>query len=156
MESRELLDAANLTFVTQTYRDLLHRAADPGGLAYFTSFLDNGAATRVQVALAMQSGTEFRTNEVQGLYGTFLKRQADASGLATYTGLLATTSTVEQVTAILAGSDEYFRTQGGGTNDGFLGALYQDVLQRPIDASGQAGYNQVLNAGTSRPARTLV
>jgi uncharacterized protein GlcG (DUF336 family) len=150
LESRELLDATNLTFVTQTYRDLLHREADPGGLANFTGLLDSRTASRVQVALGFQSSSEFRGNEIQGLYGTFLQRGADVSGLATYTGLLAAGSTAEQVAAILAGSDEYFQTRGGGTNAGFLSALYQDALRRQIDASGQASFTQFLQAGTSR------
>src|SRR6266849_1187396 len=119
LESRELLDAANLTFVTQTYRDLLHRAADPGGLATFTGLLDSRTASRVHVALGIQGSPEFQNNEIQSLYGTFLQRSADASGLATYTGLLAAGSTSEQVAAILAGSDEYLQTRGGGSNDGF-------------------------------------
>src|SRR5437879_11172417 len=96
LESRELLDATNLTFVTQTYRDLLHRQADPGGLANFTGLLDNWTATRVQVALGIQGSGEFQNNEIQAKYGTFLQRAADVSGLATYTGLLAAGSTSEQ------------------------------------------------------------
>src|SRR5437016_4419876 len=112
LESRELLDATNLAFVNKAYLDLLRRAADPGGLAYFTGLLDSGTASRSQVALALQTGTEFQNNEVQALYGTYLRRGADPSGLATYTGLLATGSTDEQVAAILAGSDEYFQTRG--------------------------------------------
>src|SRR5438552_1142861 len=148
LESRELPDATNLLFVTQAYHDLLHRAADPGGLANFTGLLDSGMASRRQVALGMQASPEFQNNEIQALYGTYLHRGADPSGLATYTGLLATGSTAEQVAAILAGSDEYFQTRGGGTNNGFLSALYQDAVQRAIDPTGQAGFTQLLNAGT--------
>src|SRR5439155_5410378 len=68
----------------------------------------------------------------------------------TYTGLLAAGSTGAQVAAILAGSDEYFQTRGGGSNDGFLSALYQDALRRQVDASGQASFTQLLQAGASR------
>jgi uncharacterized protein GlcG (DUF336 family) len=156
LETRELLDAANLIFVTQAYQDLLHRTADPGGLANFTGLLDNRAASRVQVALGIQGSAEFRNNEIEGLYGAFLQRSADVSGLATYTGLLAAGSTSEQVAAILAGSDEYFQTRGGGSNDGFLNALYNDALQRQIDPSGQASFTQMLNAGTSRIQVALI
>src|SRR5438094_7250851 len=77
LESRELLDAANLTFVTQAYRDLVRREADPVGLANFTSLLDNRTANRVQVALMMQASDEYRGDAVQALYGTFLHRAAD-------------------------------------------------------------------------------
>lgn len=150
LEARELLDATNFTFVTQAYRDLLHREADPAGLANFTSLLDNGVATRVQVALGMQASTEFQTDEVEAQYGAFLHRNADAGGLLRYSSFLAAGGTIEQVEAILAGSEEYLQSRGGGATDGFLSALYGDVLQRPIDASGQATYSALLNAGTSR------
>ncbi|HLJ92030.1 MAG TPA: DUF4214 domain-containing protein [Gemmataceae bacterium] len=150
LESRQMLDANNLAFVSQAYVSLLHRQADPGGLTAFSGLLDGGAATRRQVALGIQGSPEFQSNEVQVLYGTFLGRQADTSGLTTYAGLLAMGSTSEQVAAILAGSNEYFQTRGGGTNNGFLSALYQDALQRMIDPSGQAAFTQVLNTGTSR------
>src|SRR5260370_9052753 len=128
LESRELLDATNLTFMTQTYRDLLHRQADPGGLANFTGLLDNWIANRAQVALGIQSSSEFQGNEIQGLYGTFLQRAADVSGLATFTGLLAAGSTGEQVAAILAGSAGNFQSPGGSTNACFLSALYPVAL----------------------------
>jgi uncharacterized protein GlcG (DUF336 family) len=156
LEARELLDATNRLFVSQAYRDLLHREADPGGFANFTGVLDNGAVSRVQVALGIQASPEFLRNEVQAQYGTFLHRDADGSGLATFSALLAAGSTVERLDAILAGSEEYFRTRGGGTNDGFLSALYADALQRPIDASGQATFTQLLNAGTSRVDAALI
>jgi uncharacterized protein GlcG (DUF336 family) len=156
LEGRVLPDAANLTFVTRAYSDLLHRAADAGGLANYTGILDNGTANRMQVALGMQASPEFLSTEIQTQYNTFLHRSVDTSGLATFTALLAAGSTVEQLDAILAGSAEYLQTRGGGTNDGFLSALYQDALQRPIDASGQASFTQLLNTGTNRTDAALI
>src|SRR5260370_38079018 len=70
-------------------------------------------------------------------------------GLATYTAVLAAGGTDEQVAAALAGSLEYFQVRGGGTNNGFLMALYQDVLNRVIDSSGQATFTQLLATGTN-------
>jgi hypothetical protein len=52
--------------------------------------------------------------------------------------------------AMLASSPEYFQTRGGGTNDGFLNAVYQDSFKRAIDGSGQATFSQALTAGLSR------
>src|SRR5712692_2145361 len=61
LESRNLLDAAvSLGFVAQTYRDLLHREADAGGLAAFSTALENGTATRSTVALAIQGSPEYQ------------------------------------------------------------------------------------------------
>src|SRR5262249_25839150 len=56
----------------------------------------------------------------------------------------------EQVEAILAGSPEYFQVRAGGSTDGFLNALYQDALQRAVDASGRAAFSQQLSSGVSR------
>src|SRR5205823_3359039 len=41
--------------------------------------------------------------------------------------------TVEQLQALVAGSPAYFQVRGGGTNGGFLDALYADALGHPID-----------------------
>src|SRR5262249_11392403 len=64
--------------------------------------------------------------------------------------VLAQGGTIEKATAVLAGSEEYFTEQGGGTNDGFLDALYRDILNRPIDDAMRAAFDQKLASGTSR------
>ena len=51
--------------------------------------------------------------------------------------------------AILA-SPEYFQIRGGGTNAGFVQALYLDVLKRPADQAGLQGFTQALAAGVTR------
>src|SRR5438552_3937203 len=38
---------------------------------------------------------------------------------------------------------------GGGTNSGFLTALYEDALNRSPDSGGLAAFSQALNQGTS-------
>jgi uncharacterized delta-60 repeat protein len=140
---------ANQLFVAQAYRDLLQREADVTGIATFVSFLDAGG-TRQQVALQLESSQEYRTLVVQRLYNQYLKRSADQTGLATFVAQLAAGATVEQVSAALVGSAEYFQTRGGGTNSGFLTALYKDALNRTIDDAGKAGFNQMLANGVSR------
>ncbi len=56
--------------------------------------------------------------------------------------------TVEQVIAFVAGSREYY-LHAGGTNDGFLKAIYADVLNRAPDANGQAAFSKAMAAGMS-------
>jgi hypothetical protein len=58
--------------------------------------------------------------------------------------------TVEQLEAILAGSAEYFQNQAGGTNDGFIIALYQDALNRAADPGGRVAFDQALMNGATR------
>ncbi len=52
--------------------------------------------------------------------------------------------------ALIVGSPEYFQVRGGGTNDGFLTAIYQDALNRPIDPGGQMAFTQALASGMTR------
>src|SRR5262249_33522636 len=127
----------NSRWVAQAYRDILGREADPSGLATFTRILDQGQATRTQVAAFLLSSPEHRTKALTDIYRAILKREPDAGGLTSFLGFLASGGTLNQVRALLLGSVEYFQKQGS-TIDGFLTALYQDALGRPIDPSGRA------------------
>lgn len=55
--------------------------------------------------------------------------------------------TYEDLEGSLLGSSEYY-ADAGGTPDGFLTALYQDVLQRDIDPAGRAYWDGRLLSGT--------
>lgn len=57
--------------------------------------------------------------------------------------------TVEQVSAALVGSQEYFQLHGSN-DQGFLDALYEDALNRLPDPSGLSMFSQALASGTSR------
>jgi len=103
----------------------------------------------MQVARAIEAGTEFQTREVQALYQNLLQRNADAGGLAGFTGFLAAGGTIAQVEANLLGSAEFFQ-DAGGTNAGFVAALYQDVLTRPADVAGAAAWQAALDRGQTR------
>jgi hypothetical protein len=82
-------------------------------------------------------------------YTQFLHRAADSAGLSFWVNSLKQGATLEQVEAGLVGSTEYFQNRGGGTNSGFLTALYQDTLNRTVDSSGQAFFSQQLTSGTT-------
>jgi hypothetical protein len=137
-------------FVTQAYQDLLGRQPDPDGLAYWSGLLNQGVLTRQQVALGIESSPEYLTDQVQQVYAQFLHRSADAAGLSYWTGMLQAGGTLAQLEAGVAGSAEYFQSRGGGTNDGFLAALYQDALGRAPDTTGQAVFEQALASGVSQ------
>src|SRR5205823_13663913 len=126
----------NQRFVIQVYRDLLGREVESAGLAFWSGFLDQGV-TGVEVVGAIERSGEYRTDLVQGLYQQLLGRQADAAGLSSFVAALATGSTVNQVKVSLLSSEEYF-DRAGGTANGFLNRLYQDVLGRALDANGAA------------------
>lgn len=140
---------ANQLFVAQVYLDILQRPVDAGGLATWTGLLNQGMS-RPAVVAAIENSVEYRTDVVQSLYNRFLHRSADPSGLVTYVTFLGAGGTGEQLASILAGSLEYYQTRGGGNDDGFILALYQDALQRNADPAGQAGFRQALRGGISR------
>ena len=95
------------------------------------------------------SSGEYRSDVVQALYTELLHRTADPTGLSAFTSMLAQGGTDEQVAAMLAGSPEYYNNRGGGTNDGFLNALYQDALGRSPDATGRSIWDQAMANGTT-------
>jgi hypothetical protein len=139
----------NQHYVTAIYQELLHRQPDAAGLAAWSAMLDQ-AGSRTQVALAIEQSQEYREDEVESLYTHYLSRQADPVGLAAFTNFLAQGGTLEQVAADIVASAEYYQTHGGGADGGFLAALYQDALARPIDANGQSHLTQALASGVSR------
>jgi hypothetical protein len=139
----------NQRFVSEFYHDLLGRPVDPSGLATFAGMLDSGTPRQTVIQI-IEHSLEYKTKQVRDLYNRYLHRAADDSGLTTGLAFLAKGGTVEQLSAFLVGSQEYFQTRGGGTNQGFLNALYQDALNRTIDDSGQTTYSQALAAGITR------
>jgi hypothetical protein len=75
----------NNDFVALVYNNVLGRAPDPGGLAFWKGQLDSGAMTRGQVMLAFSESTEFRAlifNEVfiTQIYVGMLRRSPDQGG----------------------------------------------------------------------------
>jgi RHS repeat-associated protein len=138
---------ANQIYVGRLYLDLLHRPADAGSLTAFTGFLDTGTETRQQVVQMFTSSSEYRLDLVTEDYLTYLHRFPGPGEVNPFVQLLANGDTDEQVAAIFLCSPEYFHKRGGGTNDGFLKALYPDVLDRPIDPAGEAAWLRYLAAG---------
>jgi hypothetical protein len=146
----------NQRFIAQVYLDLFHQVVDPGGLTYWTSFLDQGVARDTVVfAIERSSSNQFQTLEVQQIYSRFLNRLAEPAGLNYGVNLLNSGGTVQELSANLLGSAEYYLTQGGGTNQGFLEAMYQDVLLRPIDPGALANDQLYLAQGGSRSLLAL-
>jgi hypothetical protein len=136
-------------YLTRLYRDVLGRPADPGGLAFWTGLLDQGAWTPDQVAQAFVGSQEYQTLVVQRLYARYLGRPADPGGLASALAFLGGGRTAEELAATLAGSPEFF-LRSGGTTTGFLDALFQAALGRPIDPPTRTAFDQALAAGATR------
>jgi sugar lactone lactonase YvrE len=138
----------NESWLSQAYADLLHRPLDPSGLATWSSLLNQGMS-RTQVVQLIQSSLEYRTDVVEELYSSLLHRPADAFGLNTFTSFLGKGGTVQQVEAAILGSAEYFQLHGG-SNSGFLSAVYRDVFNRSLDAGGANTWELAFASGQSR------
>ncbi len=136
-------------FVATVFNDLLHRQIDPDGLKYWTDKLDGGMS-REQFVAGVQNSDEYRHAEIDSLFQTYLHRHADPGALAADTKLLVQGDTLEQLAEIIVSSDEYFQQRGGGSNDGFLTALFQDALHRGIEDGAKAAFEQMLSHGATR------
>jgi hypothetical protein len=145
----------NQAFVAQVYMDLLHRPVDATGLMTWTAKIDAGTS-RTTVVSMIESTQEYRNVEVNSLYLKYLRRNADQMGLANSTSMLANGGTVEQVASILIGSTEYFNKFGGGTNDGWLNAVSQDVLGHPFNSTDRSAFLLLLQQFTPRDKIALI
>jgi hypothetical protein len=148
LEERCVPDA-NGNFVSSAYQALLGRAADATGMSVFSNALANNQLSRTQVVQDIESSPEFQQRVVTLVYQQFLGRTPDTSGLQNWTNYLAQGNSQIQLEAQILGSQEYFQ-KNGGTNQGFLTAIYRDVLHRNIDTSGQQSFTTALNNGLSR------
>lgn len=97
----------NSGFIDNVYQGLLGRAADSSGLSTWNQALASGTS-RTQVALAIDTSNESRTDTVQFLYQILLNRSADQGGVNTWVGALNSGATDEQVIADIAGSPEFY------------------------------------------------
>ncbi|MHB8571519.1 MAG: IPT/TIG domain-containing protein [Candidatus Dormibacteria bacterium] len=98
---------SNTAFVSSLYNQLLHRAADSGGLNNFVAQL-NGGATTQSVAYAIDISQEADADFVQGAYSSYLGRSADPSGLAGNLNALLSGSRDEDVITGIISSGEYY------------------------------------------------
>jgi hypothetical protein len=98
----------NTLYVTTLYQDILGRAPDPAGLAYWVGILGAGGF-RAPVSGSILTGTEGYQDLVRSVYQTFLRHQPDSNGLAYWTGQLQSGLRDEDLIASIIGSDEYLQ-----------------------------------------------
>src|SRR5207302_6724741 len=93
--------------------------------------------------------------EVIDAFHKLLHRDADAGGLAGFTNYLQGGATVEQLDAVIAGSQEYYINRGGGTDTGWVNALAQDTVGHPFDPHTQSVLVLLLQQFTPRSSVAL-
>lgn len=136
-------------FVRQVTDDLLGRPATDDELAAATHGFERGR-TRGAFTDASLASAEERGRLVTEAYERYLGRAPDPAGLAHWTTKLKTTSLTTLAAGLLA-SPEVFRS-AGGTNAGYVAALYPLVHGRAVDPSGAAHWTRRLDAGLARGA----
>lgn len=135
----------NERWLNRLYRDLLNRPADQAGLQTFMLALDSDGGTRRGVALTFLNSQELRTRLIGSMYHKYLGRDPDPD-ISAFLNMLAGGATVEQVRAAFISSPEYFSVHGG-TNDGWITAVYHDILGRDAGAEERNALIGLLNQG---------
>ena len=125
---------ANPDYVEATYRAVLNRNADPGGLTYWAGQLTSGALTRLDVVQGIRNSVEHFTQEVDAFYQTLLGRAADPDGQAYWVSQLQNGVPEEQVAFAFLDSTEYL-SKG---DKYFVDSMYESLLGRVFDPAGEA------------------
>jgi hypothetical protein len=100
-----------------------------------------------QTALNLVTSTEARTRLITGYYERFLGRAPTSTELNTALTNLQQGGTPEQLIASILGTDEYFN-KVGGTNDAWVNAVYQALLNRAPTSSESSAAITALTSGT--------
>lgn len=128
---------AETAYIKGLFISILHREADPAGLAGWRTQLANGVS-RLDVAQGFVNSYENRASQVNFFYRYFLGRAPDPAGLAGWIHALQTG--VEEVKVIngFLLSPEF---TGQNDNTSFVNLMYYAVLGRPADPAGLQGWN---------------
>jgi autotransporter-associated beta strand protein len=140
-----VVGSANQRYVDQVYQAAFGLSAGIGvGIDYWTDLL-NAGYPRSAIVNQIVHAPGSRGQAVQQVYQLVLGRAATPAEVSRARDL-----PFSQVEAQVFGSREFYVTQGGGTVDGFLTALAQDLTGSAFPAGLQARYARQIRQGTSR------
>lgn len=142
--TRVATDTAAARYINHVYGLFLGRGATDDELASWVSDVELGRRENLTTALALTD--EWAGSMVDDFYQAVLGRAADAEGRAHWLGKIVGGVRVEAVGVRFYGSVEFFE-QSGGTNEGFVAALYQELLGRQADTEGLASWVAALDQG---------
>lgn len=153
-------------YVIAVYQDVLKRAPDPGGLAYWAAQLDQGMPVSSVAQAIVHSDEYYAHFVIEPDYLKLLGRAADEAGVTYWTQKLQSGLTDQQLEAAFAASDEFYAQAGekydatGDADDttiadldhsaDWIDAIYTLLLGRTADSSGETHWVDQLNAGMSR------
>ncbi|KPY60565.1 DUF4214 domain-containing protein [Pseudomonas syringae] len=152
LNSAEFIGTSAVAPINSLYNELLGRTdgADASGLAGWQALLASGS-TLADVAAGIAGSVEAQRFDqsngdfVRDLYTAALGREAEQTGVDGWVSQLFNGTSRAEVAQGIAGSQE----AANKANADFIENLYQSALGRASDASGKAGWNDVLaNGGT--------
>lgn len=144
-------DTKNARYVCRVYLDLLGRAADPGGKAFWLRKVDAdpSVAGRIGIIRKYQTTAEYNRRVVDDVYKTFLKRNPDSGGQAFWAEKIRKGANPDEIRTQVIGSNEYF-TKSGGSPEGFAAAIYQQVTRTPATQPQITAVVNQIKAGKTR------
>ena len=154
--------------IDQLYQNVLHRAPDASGKAYWVKALDTGANTRAVVLSSFSESAENQADtanvvasglwvadpvaaQIARLYDTALGRLPDFTGLSNFkTQMEVNGQSLNQVAAQLVASSEYQTKFGGLSNQDFVTNLYGNALGTGVDTVGLASWLKAMSHGFTK------
>ncbi len=149
----EAADVANELFVVALYDDLLERSASAEELGLWNSFMRWGMS-RISVATQFVESIERTTLVATDLYEQLLNRLPSAREIELVSVQLAMAGQAVGQTFEILTSPEYSVLHV--SDEMFVQALYQDVLQRAVDPLGLSSWRVRLELDTSRESLVTV
>ncbi len=146
-------DLSDKEFVIRQYEDFLGRAPDAGGLAYWTSLLQDGESPAALIEF-MVASPEFERSvaPMVRLYYAHLRRSPDYGGLRFWTGRINAGEALETISENFTESAEFQAKYGALTDVEYVDLVYVNVLERTADAGGRAYWIGQLDSGVTRGA----
>ncbi|HUY90163.1 MAG TPA: DUF4214 domain-containing protein [Pirellulales bacterium] len=142
-------DGARAAYIAAVYYDVLGRAVDPDGLAFWIEKLDAGMAIGGVAQAIVHSDEYYVAWVIKPDYLKLLNRTADDEGVNYWAKQMDAGLTDQQLESGLVASAEFFK-KAGGTNAAWIDAVYNLLLGRRPDADGEAYWSSQLAQGRSR------
>ena len=154
-------------FVQRLYQNVLGRAPDPSGQAYWTGVLARGADRATVLAAISESAENRQTTaplvqaglwqldpaaaQAARMYDTVFGRLPDAGGLTYWASALGAGSLgLQDMADGFVASPEFQAVYGTLLNREFVAEIYTNTLRRPGDAGGIEYWTARLNEGATR------
>ncbi len=127
-----------MSYVLAAYADVLHRTPPitDSGVQYWTSQIASGRS-RADIAGSFNNSDEYRNLQITAAYRDVMRRAPDPGGAAYWLSQMQSGALQpDDVHRTFLIADEFYDFQGGGTDVGYVTALYEDVIGRSPDADG--------------------